>query len=144
MPKQEIYIEHEILCYLMQKGVKAIWKNDIKGFYNEKKGFYQRNKSNFIRTWISDISFLYKGKFVCIEVKTQKQMSSFDKTYKELNDKYIKAQISGKSPTTIKKYLHAVEQKKFIDDIIESWWVWFFASSVDQVIERLKFNWINI
>jgi len=40
--------------------IKAVWKNDIKGYYSKAAGKYLKNKNPYIRTGISDISFLYK------------------------------------------------------------------------------------
>lgn len=141
---KEEYIEIEILCYLMEKWLRAYWKNDIKWYYNEKLWAYQKNKSNFIRNWISDISFLKDWKFICIEVKRPSEIKFFDKDIKVLREDYIRAQLSWKSSKTIKRYLHAVEQREFLNDIISEGWVWFFACSLDQVIERLNINWINL
>jgi len=136
-PKEE-YIENKILCYFMEKWLKVFYKNDIKGFFNTKKWFYQRNKSNFIRNWISDISILHKWTFICIEVKKPSEMSFFDRDLKDLKERYIQAEI--KWIKSIKRYKHALEQKEFLEDIKSEWWVWFFACSLEQVKERLKEN----
>lgn len=139
-PKEE-YIESEILCYFLEKWWKAFWKNDIKGFYDQKNQTFKKNKSNFIRNWISDIGVLWKGIFIAIEVKKPSEMSFFDRPIEELQQRFAQASFRIKNP---KKYLHAVEQRKFLDDIISEGWIWFFACSVEQVIERLKNNWIII
>lgn len=139
MEKEES-IESEILCYFLAKWILA-WKNDIKWFYNQNKWFYQKNKSRFIRNWISDITALHRWTHIAIEVKKPSEMSFFDRTISDLRVRYAKAQIKGTNP---KKYLHAIEQREFLNDVIKNWWVWFFASSVDEVIEKLKIKWIII
>lgn len=138
--RKEESIEAEILWYFLEKWVLAR-KNDIKGFFNQNKWHYQRNKSNFIRNWISDITVLYKWKYIAIEVKKPSEMSFFDRDIKDLLNRCATAQMKWAES---KKYLHAVEQKEFLNDIIKNWWIWFFASSLDQVKERLKENNINI
>lgn len=134
-PKEE-YIEAEILSYFMSKGCKAFWKNDIKGFYDQQNGTYRKNKSNFIKNWISDISVLWDWTFICIEVKKPSEMSFFDRPLDELEKRYAE-QLFKVRKTAPKKYLHALEQRKFLDSIIDEWWIWFFACSLEQVKERL-------
>ncbi len=139
--KKEEYIEAEILCFFLEKWILS-WKNDIKWYYNEKLWAYQKNKSNFIRNWISDITAVYKWLHIAIEVKKPSEMSFFDKPIDELNIEFAKATMRNvKDP---KKYLHAVQQREFLDDIIKNWGVWFFACSLSQVKERLKEQWIEI
>lgn len=136
--KKEETIESEILCYFMEKGFKVFYKNDIKWFYNSKLKTYQKNKSPFIRNWISDISLLLNGTYIVIEVKRPSEMKFFNKSMLELHVRYAQAIARGKSKQTIKKYLHAQEQKKFIEDIKSEWGVWFFACSLEMVKEKLK------
>jgi len=138
--KKEEYIESDILCYFLSHWILS-WKNDIKWFFNQKKWFYQKNKSNFIRNWISDITVLYKWIHIAIEVKKPSEMSFFDRTISDLRVRCAKAQMDWTNP---KKYLHAIEQKEFLNDVIKNWGVWFFACSLEQVIEKLKNNWIII
>ncbi len=140
--KQEKFIENEILCYFMEKWCRVSYKNDIKGFYNEKKWFYQKNQSPFIRNWISDIMVFRKKQLIAIEVKKPSEMSFFDRELEDLRQRYIQAEIRWIS--NIKKYKHAVEQKEFLEDIKIEGWVWFFACSLEQVKEILKENNINL
>lgn len=147
--KKEDAIEAEILGYLHWKRIKSLWKNDIKWFYNQKEGFYSKNNSPFIKPWISDISFLYKGTFVCIEVKRPNEMKFFDKTPLEAKNEFILAKSRFRnwkplSAITIKKYQHAIEQATFIEQIKKDGWIWFFASSLQQTLERLKENGIDL
>lgn len=137
--KKEESIEAEILCFFLEKWILAR-KNDIKWYYNEKLWVYQKNKSNFIRNGISDITALYKWKYIAIEVKKPSEMKFFDKTIEELRLEFAKATMRNVKP---KKYFHAVQQREFLDDVIKAWWVGFFASSVKEVKERLLENWIN-
>ncbi len=135
--KKEEYIEAEILCYFMEKWCKVNYKNDIKGYYNEKIWWYQKNKSNFIRQGISDITVLKDGLYIAIEVKRPSEMRYFDVSLPEAKERYIRAQLNWKN---IKKSRHAFEQKEFLEDIKAEWWIWFFACSLNQVKERLKEN----
>lgn len=136
--KREEYIESEILCYFLEKWCKAFWKNDIKWFYDAKNWTYRKNKSQFIRNWISDIWVLWKWKFIAIEVKKPSEMGFFDRDFSDLQKRYVNAISRVKNP---KKYLHALEQKKYLNDVISEWWIWFFASSLDEVKEKLsEFN----
>lgn len=138
--KKEENIESEILCFFLEKWILAR-KNDIKGFFNQNKWFYQKNKSNFIRNGISDITALYQWKYIAIEVKKPSEMKFFDIDLKTLINNRFQAELRWVNP---KKYLHAVEQREFLDDVIKAWWVWFFASSLQQTKDRLKDYWVNI
>mgnify|MGYP006959939785 CR=1 FL=1 len=136
--KKEETIESEILCYFIEKWFKAFWKNDIKWYYNSKLWTYQKNKSSFIRNWISDISLLLNSRYIAIEVKRPSEMKFFNKPLEELNAGYVQTQIKGLSKQTIRRYLHAKEQKEFIEDIKREWGVWFFACSLEMVKEKLR------
>jgi len=139
-PKEE-YIELEILCYFMEKWCRVNYKNDIKWFYNANRWLYQKNKSNFIRNGISDITVLRNWIYIAIEVKRPSEMKYFDVSLQVAKERWINAEITWKS---VKRAKHAKEQKEFLEDIISEGWVWFFASSLDQVIDRLEEYWIII
>lgn len=141
LEKKEEYIEAEILAYFMEKGCKVNYKNDIKWYFNAKKWHYQKNKSNFIRNGISDITVFRKWLYIAIEVKRPSEMKYFDVSSKESNERWINAEITWKS---VKRAIHAKEQREFLDDIIAEGWMWFFASSLEQVIERLGENWVSL
>lgn len=136
--KKEEYIESEILCFFKEKWYKVAYKNDIKWYWNANKQIYQKNKSPFIRRWISDIEVYRNPYKIVIEVKKPSQMSFFTKSIEELNTLYAKAMYGWKSRKTIEKYRHAVEQRQYIDDVIAEWGIWFFACSLEQVKEKLK------
>ena len=140
--KKEEYIESEILCYFLEKWCKVWYKNDIKWFYDAKVWVYKRNKSNFIRNWISDITILRKWKYIAIEVKKPSEMKFFDQDIWTLRQELWLAFARWLKSNSLKKYRHAVEQREFLDDIIQEWWIWFFASSLEQVKERLQENWV--
>ena len=144
MNKKEESIENEILSWLTIQHKILAWKNDIKGFYNQNKWFYQRNKSSFIIRWISDIWAIIEWKYIAIEVKKPSEMKFFDKSLKELQEQFIKAQTRNLSATRLKTYNHAIEQRQYLDDVIKNWWVWFFTSSIEQTSDRLKENWYII
>ncbi len=141
--KKEEYIEGDILDWLKMHWVEC-YKNDIKGYYNEKKWYYQKNKSNYIRRWISDITAIIEGRYIAIEVKKPSEMKFFDKSLQELKKNLEEAYTRNISESTIKKYIHAVEQRGFLDDIIASGGIWFFTQSIKQTQERLEENWYII
>jgi hypothetical protein len=114
------------------------WHNDIKWFYNEKLWTYQKSKNNFIIKWISDISILFDWKFIAIEVKRPEELKFFEKSIEELEELYNQSIETNKSKSLVKKYLHAIEQNRFLIDINQNWWIWFFTSSLDETIEKLK------
>lgn len=140
--KKEEFIESEILCYFMGKWCNVFYKNDIKGYFDQKLWVYRKNKSNFIRNWISDITVLRKWKYIAIEVKKISEMKFFDRDVETLRQNLWIAQMKWLSKSRINTYVHAVEQREFLDDVIKEWWVWFFASSLEQVKERLEENWV--
>lgn len=147
MPKlpepREEFIEMAILEFLMLHKV-FVWHNDVKWYYNEKKGHYQRNKNNFVRTGISDIGGVIRpdGIHLAIEVKKPSEMAFFDRSMKELENQMKLASVRGVKD--LKKYSHAIEQRSYLDGVLENWGVAFFASSIDEVIQRLQESWINI
>ena len=132
--EKEENIEHEILCFFLEKWILC-WKNDIKWFFDVKRWIYRKNKSNFIRNWISDITVIINWTVIFIEVKKPSEMSFFDRSLKNLKERFVKASIKN---SNTKKYQHAIEQKQFIIDVEKNWWIWFFACSVEQVKEKLK------
>lgn len=140
MNKIELAIEIEIHNFLKSKWIRS-WTNDIKWYFNKEAWLYVKNTNPYIARGISDISFLYKGQFVCIEVKKPSEMNAADKDLETLKQEFIVSQVTWQCKATQKKKKHKFEQRYFLDNIILDWWIWFFASSVFQVKERLeKFN----
>jgi hypothetical protein len=127
----------EIHGMFMEHGVFS-WSNLMRWFYDEKAWKYRWNKNNFYKNWISDISAIIAETFCCIEVKKPSEMSFFDRKLPDLKKRFTNAQKRNLSKETLKKYKHAIDQREFLDNVIKNGWVWFFASSVEQVIERLK------
>ena len=134
---KELWIEIEIHNFLKSKWIRS-WTNDIKWYYNKEAKLYVKNTNPYIEPGISDISFLYKGQFVCIEVKKPSEMASFDKDLTTLKQEYVMSVVQKQKKPTVKKKKHRFEQRLFLDRIIADWGIWFFASSINQVIERLK------
>lgn len=90
-----------------------------------------------MRNGISDVMALVEGRFIAIEVKKPAEMSFFDRPIEELRERFAKAQYTVKNP---KKYLHAIEQREFLDEVIANGGTGFFASSIEQARERLIEN----
>lgn len=142
MEKKEEYIESEILCYFLEKWCKVHYKNDIKWFYDWRLWVYKRNKSNFIRRWISDITVLRKWRYIAIEVKKPSEMKFFDQDIHSLKDQFAQACAKWLKSWSLKRYRHAIEQREFLDDVESEWGVAFFACSLDQVRARLHEWWV--
>lgn len=65
-------IEREILTWLnLQPRCKA-WKNKSQGTFDPTKGIFRRNGGAFTEKGTSDILGIYRGKMLCIEVKSAK------------------------------------------------------------------------
>lgn len=132
-------IEIQIGMYFKKMWFK-VWHNDIKGFFNAGKQKFQTNNTTFVERWISDLSMLREWIFVCIEVKKPSEIKFFDRSLQELQRDLIGAQQKFSQwfikKEWLKKYIHWVEQRQFIDEVNKFWWIWFFASSLADAIER--------
>ena len=134
---KESTIEIQIWRFFLARGCKVVYKNNPQWFYNTTKGFFQRSNSPLFRRWISDITLLYKGIYIAIEVKTPKEMNFFDRDIDTLIMDLCSAQRRRVSASTLRRYRHAIEQAKFIKDINDSWGIGFFACSLEQVKQRV-------
>lgn len=132
-PREE-FIEADICDFLMFQKVFC-WKNDIKGYYDQKSKTYRKNKSNFILPGISDIGGLipWTGRAFAIEVKRPEEMKFFDRPLEELKQEFIEATRRNIKASTIKRYQHAVEQATYIERVIQEGGVAFYASSIQDV-----------
>lgn len=137
---KEEYYEADILAWLRSVGISAD-KIISEGFYNARKWFYQPRKSNFIPLGMSDIiGVMPNGRYVAIEVKTPTDLSFFDRPLDELiareNEAIAKFGRREIKQEGIKKYTHAVEQRRYLDSKIENGGIGFFASTVEDCIKR--------
>lgn len=138
MPQKEEDIEIQILEFLTLHWI-FVWHNDIKGFFDINRGIYRKNKNRFIRPGISDIGGIIPwGRGLAIEVKKTKEISFFDKPINDLKLQLKNAQKRGLSQRTLRRYYHAIEQREYIDKFIREWGVAFYASSINDVIEKMK------
>ena len=141
---KEEFIENNILAWLHNKWFTTAEKNITEWWYDQKSQTYKKNKSNFVKRGRSDIQVLINWKFVAIEVKQPSEIDKFDKPLKILQERYIAAQIrlANKPLKTfrksIKPYLHALEQKQYIEEIKMNWWYWFYCSWVADLEKKLK------
>lgn len=126
-------IEGNICEFLMYKWAK-VDKIISEWRYNPKKGIYQRRKSAFANPGISDIIGCIEGRYFAIEVKKPSEMNFFDRSLHDLTEAFIEAQRRWLASPTLKKYSHAIDQRKFLDDVIRANGVWFFASSIEEVV----------
>lgn len=65
-------------------------------------------------------------------------MSFFDKPIEELEEQFKQAERRNLSKATLKRYHHAVVQRKFLDEKIAKGGIAFIASSIEQVKEGFK------
>ena len=100
-------IENSILAYLQALPGCFAWKNQSTGVYDPTKGIFRKSKNKFHLNGVSDIIGIYKGKFLAIEVKTPKNK------------------------------LRPDHQVSFIAQINMSGGLAFFATSVEEVKEKL-------
>lgn len=147
----EKHIENDI-CFYLEWGGVSIDKIISEWYFNESKWIYQKRNSPYAKPGHSDLSWVIPPlwRALYIEVKQPDEMSFFDKPVAELLDRYTEAlyNAKGKTPKAkkqyVKKRLHAYEQWKFIEEKLKAWAVAFFASSVEEVIKKLKDFWVSI
>lgn len=136
----EEHIESQICEYLMLKWAK-VDKIISEWYYDKNKWVYRTRKSNFASPGISDIIGCIDGRYFAIEVKKPSEMKFFDRSIEELMEYFIEAQRRWLASGTLKRYSHAVDQRKFLDDVIRAWWIAFFASSIEEVIAEFQKEW---
>lgn len=135
--QKEEYIEAQICEFLMYKGA-SLDKIVMDGYYNPQKGIYQRRKSGFTNPGIADILGVKDGRYFAIEVKKPDEMEFFDQPIDVLNFRFRNAEAKGYTAATLKKYWHACEQRAFIDAKVKAGGIGFFASSIEEVVEKFK------
>lgn len=143
MWKVEAQIELEILKWFESEWCMC-WKDDLKWTYDEKAWKFRRNNHPFVNNWRSDVVAIIWGLHVSVEVKRPCEMKHFDRPLHDLQKRLFEAQQRNLTKQWMKKFVHAVEQRKFLDWVIKSWWIWFFSSSLKQTKERLKKYWFII
>lgn len=74
MSRTEYSIESEILDWLAQSGLGFFWKNTSGGFHDGKK--WRKHQSPFAIRGTSDILGIVDGRFIALEVKTEKGRAS--------------------------------------------------------------------
>lgn len=142
----EEIIEANICEFLMYRWAK-VDKIISEGWYDPNLKKYRPRKSAFASPGISDILGCIDGRYFAIEVKTPEEMKKADKSIEELTKEFIEAQrktIIVKwvkkelSRSSLKKYQHRIDQRKFLDDVIRAGGIWFFASSIEDVKTGFK------
>ena len=138
-PKEE-YIEADILEYLTLEWVSCE-KIITDGYYDAHKWVYRKRKSNFVRKWTADIQGTIPPyvRALYIEVKKPEEMKFFDRPLPELTERMIQSSSVSKD-----KYIHAISQREYLDEKMSMGAVAFFASSIDEVKERLVEQGINL
>lgn len=129
----EQFIEADILEFLEKNWVHAE-KITNEGFFDQNKKIFRRRKSAFSRNGTADIHATIPpyGRALYIEVKTPKEINFFDRPIDELKKRLQKAKVANPN-----KYIHAIEQRKYLDEKIKLGAVAFFASSVADVKKKL-------
>lgn len=143
---KESSIEEQICFFLEHEGV-SIEKVSSEGFWNEKRGVYQKRKSRYSRSGTSDLHGTIPpyGRALYIEVKKFSEMKFFDRP-SHLIEESLRVATFDKwlSKSTLKRYKHAVEQARYIEEKIKAGAIAFYASSVDEVKWKLKSFWVEI
>lgn len=143
---KESSIEYLICFFLENEGV-SIEKITSEGFYNEKRGVYQKRKSRYSRSWTSDLhgTIAPAWRALYIEVKRPDEMAFFDRPVVECEKALYEAQyVKRLKKESLRRYQHAVEQARYIEEKIKAGAVAFYASSVDEVKRKLKAFWVEI
>ena len=114
----------EMICQfleLLQKG--QLNRIAPSGFF--KNGAMRKHKSKFIKKGVSDIQFMYQGKFYVFEVKTPKEYKFVMKNIAEIS----------RTPRVLlyEKKAHLKDQFDYITGIRNNGGIGDFVCSVDQV-----------
>lgn len=142
----EEQIENQILHYLSNEWV-SVDKIISEWFFDQKRGIHRKRKSQFARPGISDIigSIPPTGRALYIEVKKPDEIKFFDRPVKVIEQDVIVATYDKcLESSSLKRYHHALEQARFIEEKIRSGAIAFYASSVDEVKKKLKAFWVEI
>lgn len=115
---KEKEIEHQILTYLNSLPCCFAFKVVTSGFYDSKRRIFRKNRSPFVIAGTSDIIGICKGRFFCIEVKSELALK------REL-----------KNPSE-----HFKRQRKFLDIVTRMGGTGIFASHVGQVREAMDIS----
>lgn len=101
-------IEKQILHYLEFLPGCFAWKNNTTGVFDPQKKVFRKPQNKFAINGVSDILGIYKGRFLAIEVKKPSNK------------------------------LRPEHQIQFINNVIKNGGIAFFATSVEEVREKLK------
>ncbi len=112
----EKHIQEQILTYLNLQPHCLAFAVKTTGFFDTKRGVFRKNTSKFVIKGTSDIIGSWKGRPLCIEVKTVKGYT-----------KYMK------NPTE-----HELNQRAFLETAQSKGWIALIVCSLDTVIETLK------
>ena len=133
-------IEEQICHYLQSQGV-IIKKINSEGFFDQKRWVYRKRKSPFSRPGISDLCGTIPpyGRVLWIEVKKPSEMKFFDRPSHIIEEDLLAATYDRWLwERTLKRYQHAVDQSRFIQNEIKNGGVAFYACDVAWVIKKLK------
>lgn len=136
---KENSIEKQILDFLTIQEVFC-YKITKSGYFDPKTKSLRKHTSVYAINGNSDITgIMPDGIRLDIEVKTPETIKLYFKEYEYLEKKYQEAlaENTEKSKARKKKYKHAIEQKQYIDNIVNNKGVAFFASSIEDVVNNL-------
>ena len=98
------------------------------GFF--KNGRMRKHKSKHVKKGVSDIQFIYQGKFYVFEVKTPKEYKYTMKYYGEI--------LSTPKDFLVDKKKHLKEQIEYIEGVRRNGFIGEFVCSIEMVKERLE------
>ena len=70
-------IENKILDFMSSMGA-FVWKNQSVGIFDQARGVYRRSNNKYHIKGVPDILGIYRGRFLAIEVKSEKGIVSDD------------------------------------------------------------------
>lgn len=101
-------IEASILKYLEFLPGCFAWKNPTSGYYDARKGIFRKQVSKYAINGVADIIGVLNGRFLAIEVKTPENK------------------------------LRPAHQERFLEQINKKGGIAFFATSLEEVKEKLN------
>lgn len=125
IPKSKLLekqIERSILEYLKSKDIFC-WKQNTVGVYDASASVYRRPNNPFIITGVSDILGIYKGKMLCIEVKTperRKNLSIYQRNFLKMIQEKGGIAFVATSVKDVENYLSKYDSESKVIDVVDT------------------------
>lgn len=129
----EADIQKSILIALQVSRIGYFWRNNNVGVFDKAKNIYRKPSSQFAPKGVSDILGVHKGKFVAIEVKSEKQFAYVERLIERTSERGIRLYL----PKS-KNEVHLIEQIVFLENIKKQGGIGFFTYSVTHALAKLR------